>query len=126
MVINFIILGSIIEGILGFIVVIISLFVVLGGGTLLLSWIFGVSIGTRHNRSNAIHPNDLPNLFKGIGNLSIKLKDKSIDEINKITSLINNNKYSKLEKLKELNHLKESGILTESELELLKREIING
>ena len=88
--VQFILLSGVIEGIFGAIFSLILIAVFLVGGTMLASWIFGSSIGSGYNRRNVIHPNDLPDLVKGLCRISERFKGKTKSEIENLSSIIYN------------------------------------
>jgi hypothetical protein len=107
---------------LGFFAFLIIGGVVAGGGMLLLSWIFGVSLGSRYNRRNVIHPNYLPDLVKEVSKFA---KRKTEEKMTNISKLIKNRNSSKVYRLKELGELWKIGIISTEEFSKLKKEIID-
>jgi Sec-independent protein translocase protein TatA len=126
----FILLDSAIEVIFWVIIMFAAIALIFGLFTALLSWIFGVSIGSRFDRTgrSVITPDDLPTLVKGIGKgvgkVANKLKNKTQEELSKISKVVDNKTDSKMEKLEKLHQLYKSGVITNEEFQVLKIEIL--
>jgi hypothetical protein len=121
-----IILGSFLEGLGGFLMfILMCVFVVLI--MQVISYLTKITF-TRHGR-NVVSPTDFPFLGNALksgtkqiyNNLSNKIKTFDIGAY----KLLFESKVDKVEKIKELQRLKEKGIITQDEFENLKSQIIS-
>jgi hypothetical protein len=124
---NLFILSTSISDVLAGIVAIIVFFILILGMPILISRIFNVKIVSRTGTTIA-EPHYAKNI---VNNLSDLRKDtitailKKINIYNKRDhELLSNHVSDKLTKLIKLNDLKEKGVITQDEFEILKSEII--